>query len=219
MQKQDLQRTVGGKFPPAVFFLILLFAVPWGGCASLFGWKIHAPGILSEDFSRFVPPSDERVALYVLPGTSEYLSSDKGTRFSDPQTYYIGEAFVPMLIEAFQAGFSEFVLMETTPTIAMMRRYGIPHLAVVEIRGFKNRKDFGSQGLDLFTETLLFDQNLKLISRFETRGASEARKVFSKKGGPEVNLNHAIESNLQSVVKYVQETLSMRKNADAGSPS
>ena len=175
------------------------------GCAALFGWNIHAPGLLSEEFAREIPSVPTRVALYIPEGMMDSVSKDKGTQFSDPQTYYLGEAFVPMAIEAFQHGFQEFILMEAVPTRDIMTRYGIPYLAVVELKGFQNRKHWGSQGLEVLTETSLFDRDLNLVARFETRGASEARKVFAKKGGPEVNLNHAIEANLRSVVTFVQD--------------
>ena len=89
-----------------------------------------------------------------------------------------------------------------------MQQYGVSHLAVAEVTGFKNRKNLKGQGLDLYTETTLFDHNLKLISRFQTRGTSEARGVFAKKGGPEVNLNAAIESNLRNVVLMIQDEVS-----------
>jgi len=171
----------------------------------LYGYDIHAPGILSADFEKDIPQAEQRLALYIPEGAAATLSKDKGNWHSDPQTYYIGEAFVPMLIESFQHGFSEFLLFETLPSPALMRRYGVPYLAVSEVTDFKNRKNIKGQGLDLYTETTLFDQNLKLISRFETRGTSEARGVFAKKGGPEVNLNAAIESNLRNVILTIQD--------------
>ncbi len=175
------------------------------GCATLFGWDIHAPGLLSEEFARDIRPSPDRVALYVPEGMTAFVSTDKGNWHSDPQTYHIGEAFVPMLIEAFGHSFEEFILMEAVPTQAMMQQYGIERLVVVELKGFRNRKNIRGQGLDIFTETTVFGPDLNLDSRFETRGASEAPKVFAKKGGPEVNLNHAIEGNLRSVIAYVQD--------------
>lgn len=179
--------------------------LPFAGCTTLYGWDIHSPGLLSSDFSQDIPQERARLALYIPPGMKSYLSKDKGTRWSDPQTYHIGEAFVPMLVEAFQQGFDEFILMETVPTIAILQQYGIEHLAVVEIKGFENRKDMKGQGLDIFSETTLFDRSLKLKARYETMGSSDARRVFAKKGGPEINLNAAIESNLRSVVLYLQD--------------
>lgn len=179
--------------------------LPFAGCTTLYGWDIHSPGLLSSEFSQDIPQERARLALYIPPDMKSYLSKDKGTRWSDPQTYHIGEAFVPMLVEAFQQGFDEFILMETVPTIAIMQQYGIEHLAVVEIKGFENRKDMKGQGLDIFSETTLFDRSLKLKARYETMGSSDARRVFAKKGGPEINLNAAIESNLRSVVLYLQD--------------
>jgi len=193
---------------------ILLFVCAFGqGCTALYGWNIHAPGLLSEDFARDIPVATERLALYVPADMKSSVSKDKGTRLSDPQTYYLGESFVPMLVEAFQHGFEEFVLMETVPTAALMNQYGIDYLAVVEIKGLKNRKDMKGQGLDVFSETTLFGRDLKLKARYETKGSSDARRVFAKKGGPEVNLNAAIESNLSSVVVYLQDRIRTLKPA------
>jgi len=177
------------------------------GCTAIYGWNIHAPGILSSEFARDVPQAQHRVALYVPAGQKEYLSKDKGTRLSDPQIYYIGEAYVPMLIESFQSGFSELILMEAVPTPAMMQQYGIEALVVSEIKDFKNRKALSAQGLDLYTETTVFNSNLKLMRRFETRGTSEAPGTFAKKGGLEVNLNAAIEGALRETVSQVQDVL------------
>ncbi len=176
-------------------------------CTAIYGWNIHAPGILSAEFAQDVPQSPHRVALYVPEGQKEIVSKDKGTRLSDPQAYYLGEAFVPMLIESFQSGFKEFVLMEAVPTPEIMRQYGIETLAVCEIKDFKNRKTMKSQGLDIYTDTTLFNPDLKLVRRFEARGTSEAPGTFAKKGGLEVNLNAAMEGNLREIVMQVQEAL------------
>lgn len=179
----------------------------FAGCTAIYGWNIHAPGILSAEFAEDVPQVSKRIALYIPEGQKDFVSRDKGTRLSDPQTYYVGEAFVPMLVESFQSGFSEFVMMEAVPTPEMMRLYGIDALLVCEIKDFKNRKTMKSQGLDLYTETTLFNPDLKLIRRFEARGTSEAPGTFAKKGGLEVNLNAAIEGNLREVVTQAQEAL------------
>lgn len=177
------------------------------GCASFYGWNIHAPGILSEEFAHDISQINKRVALYILADQKEFVSHDKGTRLSDPQTYYIGEAFVPMLIESFQNSFSEFVLMEAEPTSEMMKQYGLHALVVCEIKDFKNRKALKIQGLDFYTETSIFDSDLKLIRRFVSRGTSEAPGTFAKKGGLEVNLNAAIEGNLREVILQIQDAL------------
>jgi hypothetical protein len=179
----------------------------FAGCAAIYGWNIHAPGLLSSEFARDIPPVQKRVALYIPEGQKEFISKDKGTMWSDPQTYYIGEAFVPMLIEAFQSGFSEFILMEAVPNPDLMDRYQVDALVVSEIKGFKNRKTLPAQGLDLYTETTVFSRDLKLIRRFEARGTSEAKGTFAKKGGLEVNLNAAIEGNLRETVLQVQEAI------------
>jgi len=191
----------------SVLFVLIAFLLIHTGCAALYGWNLHAPGLLSSEFAADIPQASHRVALYIPEGMIGTISKDKGTWYSDPQTYYIGEAFAPMLIEAFQHGFKEFVLMEAEPTTTMMQRYGIEYLAVVTIKDFKNRHRIKGQGLDLLTETTIFKPDLSLLARFETRGTSEAPGIFAKKGGPEVNLNNTIESNLRSVVNYTQELL------------
>ena len=185
----------------------LLCSLCLAGCTAIYGWNIHAPGILSGEFARDIPQASKRVALYVPEGQAEIVSKDKGTRLSDPQTYYLGEAFVPMLIESLQSGFTEFILMEAVPTPDLMSRYGIDALVVSEITGFKNRKTLPAQGLDFYTETTVFGRDLKLLRRFESRGTSEARGTFAKKGGLEVNLNAAIEGNLRETVLQVQDAL------------
>lgn len=177
------------------------------GCTAIYGWNIHAPGLLSSEFARDTPSLQKRVALYVPEGQKEFISKDKGTMWSDPQTYYLGEAFVPMLIESFQSGFSEFILMEAIPSPDLMSQYEVDALVVSEIKDFKNRKTLPAQGLDIYTETAVFDRNLKLIRRFEARGTSEARGTFAKKGGLEVNLNAAIEGNLREIILQVQDTI------------
>ncbi len=193
--------------PRRSLFVWILLGVLSSGCAAIYGWNIHAPGLLSIEFARDLPQTKHRVALFIPEGQKEFISKDKGTRWSDPQTYYVGEAFVPMLIESCQSGFSEFILMEAVPTPDMMRQYGIEALVVTEIKDFKNRKAFSSQGLDIYTETSVFNSDLKMIRRFETRGTSEAPGTFAKKGGLEVNLNAAIEGALRETVAQIQEVL------------
>lgn len=177
------------------------------GCQYLFGWEIHAPGILSENFSRQVSPVSERVALYLPRELLEFKASDPGSRFADPKDFYVGESLGPMLVEAFQQTFGEFVFMEVEPTPAILKRYGIPYLVAVQIKKFDNELPWKGQTITLVTETVVFNADLKELARYESRGSSEARKVFAKKGGPEVNLNAAVESNVLANVQYLQEAL------------
>ena len=202
------------------------FALLLCGCAVLFGWNIHAPGMLSNQFYQSVSPAPARIALYLPPEVLSYRSLNRGGRFADPQTYYIGEALGPMAIEAFQQGFEEFIFLETEPDAALMARYGIAYVAVLHIRNFKNNVTMKGQAVELETETRLYDQSLRpAMTRrqslasgpealglrpamlFKSTGSSDARKVFSKKGGPEVNLNAAIENNLTTVVQSLQDWL------------
>ena len=193
------------KFPYLVLLSFLLLLPFLTGCASLFGWKVHAPGVLSNEFAQKARPMHERIALYVSPAVLNYESKEKGGALADPQTYYVGEAFGPMLVEAFQAGFSEFIFLETEPTPEILKRYGIPRVAVVRIKDFLNRVTLKGQMLTLVTETAVLDRNLRPLARYESRGISEAQKVFSKRGGPEVNLNAAVESNVLATIQQLQD--------------
>lgn len=184
---------------------LLLTALFQAGCARLFGWDIHAPGVLSQNFYQTLRPVPERIALYLEPGLLDYESKDRGSRTADPQTYHLGEAFVPMLLEAFQAGFEEFIFLETEPTPPVLKRYGIPRVAVVRIKDFKNRVSWRGQALALVTETVVRDPELHLLQRFQSRGVSDAKKVFARKGGPEVNLNAAIENNVLAIIRNLQD--------------
>lgn len=177
------------------------------GCASIFGWDIHAPGILSEHFSQVVQPVHERIALYLPPNLLQYKSYDRGGRTADPQTYHVGEALSPMLVEGFQTGFDEFIFLETEPTSALLKQYGISHLVTVRITEFENKVTWGSHGLSLTTETVVLDPELKTLGRFEATGLSGAKKVFAKKGGPQVNLNAAIENNVLAIMQYLQDSI------------
>ncbi|MBI3999062.1 MAG: hypothetical protein HY351_00455 [Candidatus Omnitrophica bacterium] len=176
------------------------------GCASIFGWDIHAPGILSESFSQTVQPIHQRIALYLPQDLLTYQSKDRGGRTADPQTYHVGEALGPMLLEAFQAGFDEFVFMEVEPTAAVLKQYGIPYLVTIRIKSFKNRVTWGTHAITLTTETVVLDSDLKPLGRFKATGTSDARKVFAKKGGPQVNLNAALENNILAIIQYLQDS-------------
>lgn len=190
----------------AIYSLLLFF-----GCAALFGWDIHAPGVLSENFSYRIHPTKERVALYLEPSVWEAVSKNKGGWSADPQTFHIGEAYVPMIIEGFQAGFEEFIFLETEPTQSLMRHYDIPYTAVIQIKDFGNRVTMKGQAVTLSTETVVLDRNLNELGRFQSQGSSDAEKIFSKKGGPEVNLNAAIENNVMAVVQYIQDAVQTGK--------
>lgn len=183
------------------------FAVLFSGCAAIFGWNIHAPGTLSRAFVEHLEPVNARVALYFEPGVAEFISTNKGGWSADPQTYYVGEAFAPMLMEGFQTGFSEFVFLEVEPTPAVMKRYALPFVAVVRVKSFGNRVTLKGQALALVTETAVLDSGLRLLATFESTGVSDAEKVFAKKGGPELNLNAAVESNVRAAVQYLQDAL------------
>lgn len=195
---------VPGRARCRIVFACLL----WGsGCARLFGWDIHAPGVLSESFSARVPPLAQRVALYFEPALLKYQSMDRGSRFADPQTYHVGESLGPMLLEGFQNGFQEFLLLETEPTAAILKRYGIEYCILVRIKSFENRVTLKGQRLALVTAVAVFDSDLKRLARYEARGASEARGIFRKKGGPEVHLNAVCERNVLGILEYFQDAI------------
>ncbi len=177
------------------------------GCARIFGWDIHAPGILSTNFTEQVQAAPQRVALYLPPEVLAYQSKERGGRWADPQTYHLGEAFGPMILEAFQEGFEEFIFLEAEPTPQVLKRYGIPHLVVVRIKDFNNRVTLKGQAVQIVTEAAVLDSDLNLLGRFESKGSSDAQKVFAKKGGPEVNLNAAIENNVLAIVQYLQDSI------------
>ncbi len=175
------------------------------GCTALFGWKIHAPGILSQNYYSRVLPAEDRIALYLPDDVLHYESTNRGGALADPQTYYVGEAFAPMILEAFQQGFREFIFFEVEPDAALMRQYGVQRLAVVRIRTLKNRVTLKGQAVQLETETRVYNEALQPVAAFESMGTSDAKKVFAKKGGPEINLNAAIENNVTAIVQYLQD--------------
>lgn len=190
-------------------FMVLLglFCFLVSGCATLFGWNIHAPAVLSQNFYQEVQPEQQRVALYMDPSISGLVSKNKGGRTADPQTYYIGEAYVPMLIEGFQQGFTEFILLETEPSQEVLQRYGIAYLLYVRPRAFENNVSLKGQVLGFETEQFVFDGKLRPLDRFRSKGTSDSKKVFAKKGGPEVNFNGALENNIKSMVIYAQDAV------------
>ena len=196
-----LEKIAGGRY-----IFIGLFSLQIG-CASIFGWDIHAPGILSENFSQTVHSAHERIALYLPSNFLEYTSDDRGGRTADPQTYHVGEALGPMLLEAFQTGFDEFIFLETEPTSAILKQYGIQYLVLVTVKEFKNQVTWGSHAVSLTTETVVLDPGLNRLGRFEATGTSDAKKVFAKKGGPQVNLNAAIENNVLAIIQYLQDSI------------
>ena len=185
-------------------FLLIIFA---SGCASLFGWDIHAPGILSAAFLEKINPVHGRIALYLDPHVWNYESKDRGSKTADPQTYHIGEAFAPMIVEAFQQAFDEFIFMEGEPDQNILKRYAIPYLAVVRVEAFENKVTWKGQAVSLTTATVVFDSGMQELGRFRAKGTSEAEKIFAKKGGPQVNLNAAVENNALAIVQHLQDSL------------
>ncbi len=189
------------------FILYGSMALVASGCATLFGWDIHAPAVLSQRFYERVQPASDRVAVYLDPSLFSLVSKNKGGRFADPQTYYIGEAYVPLAVEGFQRGFDEFLLIEDEPTQAILGQYAVPYLVYIRPRAFNNDVSLKGQILSFETETLVFDKELRLLDRFQTSGKSDSKKVFAKKGGPQVNFNAALENNIESTVLYIQDAL------------
>jgi hypothetical protein len=189
----------------------LLWLVIFAGCTTLFGWKIHAPGILSNKFYAEIEKTDARIALYIPPHCAEFISLEKGGKLADPQTYFIGEAFAPMLVESFQHAFSEFVFTEIDPSVDVLKQYQIPYIVVIDIREFQNRVTLKGQAVSIITEVWLLNSGLELVRHLEVVGTSDAQKVFAKKGGPEVNLNAAVEQNLRLTIAYLQDFLREEK--------
>ncbi len=193
-----------------LFFQFMLWgmcALGVSGCATLFGWDIHAPAVLSQGYYERVQPASDRVAVYLDPSLFQLTSKNKGGRFADPQTYHIGEAYVPLVIEGFQQGFNEFLLIEDEPTQALLTQYAIPYLVYIRPKAFNNDVSLKGQVLSFETEALIFDKDLRLLDRVRTSGKSDSKKVFSQKGGPEVNLNAALENNIESMVLYIQDAV------------
>lgn len=189
------------------FTLWGLIAVSASGCATLFGWDIHAPAVLSQRFYERVQPAQDRIAVYLDPSLPALISRNKGGRFADPQNYHIGEAYVPLAIEGFQRGFDEFLLIEDEPTQAMLTQYAVQYLVYIRLKAFNNDVSLKGQILSFETETLVFDKELRLLDRFQTSGKSDSKKVFAKKGGPQVNFNAALENNIESTVLYIQDAV------------
>ncbi len=195
------------KFSFFALFLIAVALALQPGCATLFGWDIHPPGMLSVNFVDKVQLMPQRIALYLDPAIYTYESNARGGWTADPTKFHIGEAYAPMIVEGFQQAFEEFIFMEEEPEEAVMKQYGIPYLVMVRIKGFENRMTWKGQGVALTTEAVVLDSQLREIDRFESSGASDVEKVFAKKGGPEVNLNAAIENNIAVLVQYLQDSL------------
>lgn len=189
------------------FFFLAVSLFGLLGCARLFGWDIHAPGILSDSFSQQVKPIPQRMALYFPPTLMKHQSRDRGGSLADPQIYHVGEALAPMLLEGFQSAFEEFIFLEVEPTSEILRRYAIPYLVMVKMKDFSNQVTLKGQALTLVTETLVLDADMKPLTRFESHGTSDAKAVFRKKGGPEVNLNAAVERNVLAIVQYLQDRI------------
>jgi hypothetical protein len=185
------------------------------GCA-IFRWDIHAPGVLSAIFLEKVIPMEQRIALYLPEENCSFISKNRGGKTADPQTFHVGEAYCPMILEGFQQGFSEFIFMEAEPSPEILKQYAIPYLAVIRIKELGNRVTWKGQALALLTESDVYDTQMKLLAHFESEGVSDAVKVFAKKGGPQVNLNAALENNVLSVVQYLQDAI--RSNAWQKSP-
>ncbi|MBN1493344.1 MAG: hypothetical protein JW938_04285 [Candidatus Omnitrophica bacterium] len=187
------------------FFVGCVFLL--SGCATLFGWNIHAPGILSDKFYEDIHTVPARMALYIPPHLTQFTSQDRGGTLADPQTYYIGESFAPMLLESFQQGFSEFVFMEVDPSADVLKQYDIPNIVVVDIREFHNKVTLKGQAESVVTEVWIMNNDLQVVRHLEVIETSDAQKVFAKKGGPEVNMNAAIEQNVRLTVAYLQDFL------------
>ena len=200
MRRWRQVRQVPGTRRP--WYLVIFFQM---GCAALFGWDVHAPGILSGNFAYQVSPVHSRVALYLPEEVVKYESTNRGSWSADPQKYHVGEAFAPMLVEAFQAAFDEFILVEAEPTPEILQQYGIAYLAVVRIKDFHNQVTWKGQALGLETETVIFNLQMQTLVRFESHGSSDAEKVFAKKGGPQVHLNAALENTTIAIVQYLQD--------------
>ncbi|MBI4388416.1 MAG: hypothetical protein HY582_05180, partial [Candidatus Omnitrophica bacterium] len=98
-----------GIIPGKRYSALLVFLSPalittflFSGCATIFGWSIHAPGVLSNRYYEQVKPAPQRIGLYLPNELIQFESKERGGRLADPQRYFIGESFVPMAIEGFQ---------------------------------------------------------------------------------------------------------------------
>lgn len=192
-------------------WILAVLCLSLAGCATLFGWNIHASGVLSEDFYAQIEPVSARVAVYLPSSFLTYESRNRGGRFADPQTYYVGESMTPMAVEAFGRAFEEFVFIEAEPTDQILKRYEIDFLVFLQIKSLQNHVTLKGQALEIITDVQVVDSEGELLTRAEARGSSEAQKIFAKKGGPEVNLNAAIENNLRVTVQLLQDFVRSRR--------
>jgi len=196
----------GHLFFPSILIFLSGLVLAVSGCA-IFHWDIHAPGLLSTAYYAEVRQENQRIALFIPDGLMQYTSTNRGGALADPQTYHIGEAMAPMMVEAFQTAFDEFILLEAEPTPELMKQYGISYLVLIDIQEFQNKVQLKGQGVGLVSKVYIVDSDLYLMAEFQAAGSSDARKVFAKKGGPEVNLNAAIESNLIATIQFIQDYL------------
>ena len=77
----------------------------------------------------------------------------------------------------------------------------------MRVEDFGNRVTWKGQALTLGTQVIVFDPDFQVQVRLRARGTSDAEKIFAKKGGPEVNLNAAIENNVLATVQYLQDAI------------
>ena len=145
------------------------------------------------------------MALYLPDRVLTYTSKNRGGKFADPQTYHVGESFTPMVIEGFQQAFEEFIFLEAEPTPEILKKYKVPYLIIINVKDFGNDVTMKGQRVELTTEIQIYDHDAKLQKQYEARGSSDAQKIFAKKGGPQVNLNAAIENNIVVTIQFLQD--------------
>lgn len=187
-------------------FLFVAFyflpAVLFHGCATTqpqAGVPIFAPARMSANYYETITPFPERMALYI----DEDLALYRHERVNAP-TYEVGHSLAPMLIEAFQHSFNEFVFLEVEPNASIASRYDITYTVWVKLKEFESFLRSKETQTCLVLTMEVYDADFKKLATFESEGShSHTRGIGAKKLGE--NMGESFENAITPLIESFQK--------------
>ena len=182
-------------------FFIFLFPVLNLSCHS-----IRPLASVTDEYFQSVSKQPYSAGLVMDSGYRNYKSKDRGNAVADPQTYYIGEALVPLTLSYFGQAFEQVEVYEEFPDKANLAKEDF--FIRPEIRLFDNEITLGEQEILLTLGAEIYDRNLRKISEVEAKARHQGRLgFFSSTKDSRGIVNIAMQKCLQKLLSLIKDAL------------
>ncbi len=183
---------------------ILLLSVILCGC--------HTIRPVTTTYDEFIQPVAKmplEVGLVMDETYRNYVSKDRGDALADSQTYYVGEALLPLTTTYFQSAFEAVQIFDTLP--AKKGAINLDYVIAMEILNFDNLISgiIGTeQEIVVTLKANIYDQNLRLI---KTQSATDSYEgsigAFGSTKKSSIVVSRALQKTLAMLIGKIQSVL------------